>query len=86
MDFESIMPAVPLYNENRPYQQIPFQYSLHVVADERKNTNVHFEFLGVPPGDPRPCLIESLLGHLEDRGSIIVWNDVFERGRLSTQK
>ena len=30
IDFETIMPAVPLYDGSRPYQQIPFQLSLHI--------------------------------------------------------
>ena len=29
MDFETFMPAIPLFDNSRPYQQIPFQYSLH---------------------------------------------------------
>ncbi len=32
LDFETIQFAVPRYDESRPYQQIPFQYSLHVQA------------------------------------------------------
>ena len=63
MDFETIQFAVPQYDESRPYQQIPFQYSLHV--QQTKNGPVeHFEFLGTPPVDPRPDFIESLLAAL----------------------
>jgi hypothetical protein len=29
MDFETFMPAIPMFDGTRPYQQIPFQYSLH---------------------------------------------------------
>ena len=31
MDFETIQFVVPIYNESRPYQQIPFQYSLLIL-------------------------------------------------------
>lgn len=91
MDFETIQFAVPLYDESRPYQQIPFQYSLHVAeTDELANRRVgellsaiqHFEFLGVPPVDPRREFAESLLDHIGDRGSIIIWNQAFEKTRL----
>jgi hypothetical protein len=116
MDFETLFPAVPLHDESRPYQQIPFQYSLHIVADElaswrageQKSSRVnelmssradellsttaplhhgttgilHHFFLGTPPSDPRPAFIESLLSHLGTKGSIIVWNETFEKTRL----
>lgn len=81
MDFETIMPAVPLYNENRPYQQIPFQYSLDIQEYEGGPVN-HFEYLGVPPDDPRPGFISGLLGCLRDKGSIVVYNQTFEECRL----
>ncbi|MDZ7625710.1 MAG: DUF2779 domain-containing protein [Ignavibacteriaceae bacterium] len=28
MDFETFQPAVPLFDNSKPYQQIPFQYSV----------------------------------------------------------
>ncbi|MBK7751605.1 MAG: DUF2779 domain-containing protein [Flavobacteriales bacterium] len=31
-DFETLMPAVPLFDGTRPYQQLPFQYSVHMQA------------------------------------------------------
>jgi hypothetical protein len=88
MDFETIQFAVPRYDESRPYQQIPFQYSLHVQqsayssAHQHINTLAHYEFLGTPPIDPRPGFIEALLVALGEIGSIIVWNKAFENTRL----
>ncbi|MCX6266089.1 MAG: DUF2779 domain-containing protein, partial [Bacteroidetes bacterium] len=80
-DFETIRFAIPLYDESRPYQQIPFQYSLHV--QQTKDGPVeHYEFLGTPPADPRPEFIQSLLTWLGEFGSIIVWNQAFENTRL----
>jgi len=81
MDFETIRPAVPMYDESRSYQQIPFQYSLHVQHTNDGPVD-HFEFLGTPPNDPRPVFILSLLSRIGDHGSIIVWNKAFEIGRL----
>jgi len=81
MDFETIQFAVPRYDESRPYQQIPFQYSLHV--QQTKDGPVeHYEFLGTPPADPRPEFIQSLLARIGEIGSIIVWNQAFENTRL----
>ncbi len=88
MDFETIQFAVPRYDESRPYQQIPFQYSLHIQqsttssAHQHIITLSHYEFLGSPPSDPRPAFIESLLAALGENGSIIVWNQAFENTRL----
>ncbi len=62
MDFETIFPAVPIHDESRPYQQIPFQFSLHVQRSENANPE-HYEFLGTPPVDPRPAFIEDLLAY-----------------------
>ena len=83
MDFETIFPAIPIHDESRPYQQIPFQYSLHIVKDKQLSSSLlHQAFLGVPPSDPRPEFIKSLLEYLGDHGSVIVWNKTFEMCRL----
>jgi Domain of unknown function(DUF2779) len=80
-DFETIMPAVPEFNNSRPYQQIPFQYSLHI--QRNKNSELeHKEFLGDGTNDPRELLIKGLLSSLGNKGSIIVWNQTFEISRL----
>jgi hypothetical protein len=81
IDFETIFPAIPIHDESRPYQQIPFQFSLHVQQSEN-GTLKHYEFLGTPPVDPRPDFIHSLLDNLGTVGSIIVWNQGFEMNRL----
>jgi hypothetical protein len=81
LDFESIMPAVPLYDESRPYQQIPFQYSLDI-KETAKSPIVHHEFLGVPPDDPRPAFISDVVKKLGNSGSILVYNQTFEETRL----
>jgi hypothetical protein len=81
MDFETIFPAIPIHDESRPYQQIPFQFSLHVQRFYNGPLE-HYEFLGTPPVDPRRAFIKSLLARLGDSGSIIVWNQGFEMNRL----
>ena len=37
LDYETISPAIPLYNNMKPYQQIPFQFSLHIVDAQENN-------------------------------------------------
>lgn len=78
MDFETFMPAVPLFKENRPYQKIPFQFSLHKISAPGEKAT-HMEFLASPPNDPRPQFITSLIQYLNQNGTILVWNQAFEK-------
>ncbi len=81
LDFETIGPAVPLFDGVRPYQNIPFQFSLHVVRDEKDRPD-HFSFLAGSSDDPRPAFLAELKKVLGDSGSIIAYNKGFEEGIL----
>jgi hypothetical protein len=81
LDFETISPAIPLFDHSRPYQQIPFQFSLHVMAGPGEATK-HFSFLADGPADPRPELLAALKPLLGVSGSIVGYNTKFEIGRL----
>ncbi len=79
VDFETYMPALPLYPGTHPYTMIPFQWSDHIL-----NANgglVHCEFLHTDRNDPRPQFIKSLLEAVGRKGSIIVYSS-FESTRL----
>ena len=81
VDFESFQPPVPLYDNSKPYQQIPVQYSLHI--KESKDSELrHFEFLADPHSDPRIPFIKNLIEALGKEGNIIVYNKSFEVTRL----
>ncbi|MBK9096916.1 MAG: DUF2779 domain-containing protein [bacterium] len=82
MDFESFQPAVPLFDESRPYQQIPFQYSVYLKKTKNSEAN-HFEFLAEPGDDPRKKFIENLLKITNDSGDVLVYNRTFEITRLN---
>ncbi|MDZ7740211.1 MAG: DUF2779 domain-containing protein [Bacteroidota bacterium] len=77
MDFETFQPAVPLYDNSRPYQQIPFQYSMHLQKQPGGEIE-HAEFLSDGEGDPREAFIESLIFDAGDQGAILVYNQTFE--------
>jgi hypothetical protein len=81
LDFETIMYGIPEFDQSRPYQQIPFQYSLHTQKDVTSAPE-HFEFLGNGTDDPREALIQSLISNLGNEGSILVYSIAFERTRL----
>jgi len=79
-DFETIGPAIPIYDGTRPYEQYPFQYSLHVLA--QNGTVNHYEFLGNGKLDPRINLIDKMIRELGRRGSIVTYNMGFEKGKI----
>ena len=80
-DFETYSTALPIYDGTKPFQKIPFQYSIHVLQD-LYGKPVHHDFLASGDGDPRRELLENLRKHLGNSGSIIVYYDFFEKGIL----
>jgi hypothetical protein len=81
LDFETFGPAIPIFDGTRPYQDIPFQFSLHVVANEGADP-VHHSFLAEGSEDPRPQILRELQRLLGSEGSIIAYNAGFEEGVL----
>ena len=79
LDFETFMEPVPSFDYQRPYQQIPFQYSLHILT---KKMLSHHEFLAEPGLDPRRLFIEKLLLDTASCRTILVYNQAFEVTRL----
>lgn len=82
LDFETFQQAIPQYDNLRPYQQIPFQYSLHYKKTKKSKTE-HLEFLGDEKTDPREEFIVQLIKDLDRPGDILVFNKGFETGRLN---
>ena len=79
-DYETLMPGVPIYQGTRPYQQVPFQFSLHM-QDNPDEEIEHYEFLHKEQTDPRLLLAQTLIPLCGEKGSIIVYNKAFEIGR-----
>lgn len=82
LDFETTNTAVPLFDGTRPYQQVPFQFSLHIV-DKPGAMAWHFGFLADGTADPRPQFFGELRKAVGRRGSIVVYNQSFEEGILN---
>jgi hypothetical protein len=80
MDFETINPALPLFNGVRPYQRVPFQYSVHII--EKSGQIRHEAFLAEGTQDPRPQFLERLKESIGPKGSIVTYNQSFEEGVL----
>ncbi|MDB4161789.1 DUF2779 domain-containing protein [Bacteroidia bacterium] len=82
LDFETVGPAVPVYDGSRPYQQLVFQYSLHI-QEAFSSELEHREYLANPSQDPRIGFIEQLIEDCGNSGDILVYNIGFERGKLN---
>jgi hypothetical protein len=89
LDYETFNPAVPMFDGYKPFGQMTFQYSLHVLkdkeSDELESSSAkatadlrHYEFIETGQIDPIPNLIKSLKQNIGETGSIIVWNKSFE--------
>jgi hypothetical protein len=78
LDFETFFTAIPQFDGVRPYQQIPFQYSLHVV-NKPGATPEHFGFIAGGRSDPRPEILGRLRSLLGKTGSIVSYNAAFEK-------
>lgn len=78
IDYESFQYAIPEIVGTKPYQQIPFQYSLHIIPQEGAPME-HKEYL--TEGEDENMIrnfAESMIGDLPEDGSVIVYNKGFE--------
>ena len=81
LDFETFATAIPLFDHVRPYQQVPFQFSLHAVR-KAGGESEHFGFIADGNCDPRPGLLARLFPLLGTTGSLVSYNASFEKGIL----
>lgn len=83
IDFETFgftLP-IPILDNTHPYNQIPFQFSVHVL-ESPDVTPAHHSWLWDGDGDPRPEFLKQLRRVLGSKGSVVVYNKVFESTRL----
>ena len=81
IDYESCQYAIPELEGTKAYQQIPFQYSLHIVKEEGTPIE-HKEFLAeVDDENIIRTFAESMIKDMPEDGSVIVYNKTFESTR-----
>lgn len=81
LDFETMQPVIPPYDDCSPYQQLTFQYSLHWI-DEEAGKLFHTEYLGNSVDDPRRELAEKLCKDIPADVCVTAYNKSFECGRI----
>jgi hypothetical protein len=77
LDFETIAFAVPRWIGTRPYEQVPFQFSVHI--EEADGTTSHKDFLSLDGADPRRSCAEALIRAIPEEATIIAYNAPFEK-------
>lgn len=77
IDYETFASALPLFRDYSPYDQIPLQYSVHIVGSPDEDP-IHRDFLHAGRGDPSSDFLDSLRQHVGPFGSVIAWNKAFE--------
>ena len=85
LDFESIQNIVPQYENQKPWQQTPFQYSLHIMnsPEDGDEDLIHREFLWTENSDPREALVKQLVGDIPADACVMAYNMMFEKAIIS---
>lgn len=79
LDFETINPQIPIYKSTKPYQHIPFLFSLHRLSGKDDLEPEHFDYIEEGDGDPREPILERLERIIQPGGTILCFNDFFEK-------
>jgi len=80
LDFETYTDGIPSFNNQRSYQQMCFQYSLHV--EQEDGSIIHKEFLGKEGTDPREEFIKHLINDIKANSTVLVYSESFEKTRI----
>lgn len=80
LDYETFAAGIPRFTRYSPFNQIPFQFSLHIVDDYNRDP-VHKEFIFTENKNPDEAFILALKKYLPSQGHVIVWYKSFEMGR-----
>ena len=81
LDFETILPAIPVWRGCRPYDQIPVQFSCH--SFDSNGSLIHHDHLMEGPDDTREELAEKLIDFLKNAGTILAYSASFEKRCLN---
>jgi hypothetical protein len=77
LDFETFHPSIPRWKNTRPFEQVPYQYSIHI-EDEHGNLK-HKEFLEADGSDPRYELAKRLAKVIPMDSTVLAYNMRFEK-------
>ena len=72
LDFETFAPAIPRFAGTRPYEQIPFLFSVH--TENGATSPTHTAYLHAQEDDPRPLLADRLIAAVGREGTICTYS------------
>ncbi len=89
-DFETANLAIPVIDGTKPYEQVVYQYSIHVITDpdnfdfETMENIIHYEWLATKKDDMHIESWKEFVKVFEKHGEgvYVAWNDSFEKGCL----
>ena len=79
-DYETLSGVIPAFDGTRPYQQVPFQYSLHI-QEELNGSLAHKEYLHTENSSPVPPLLKQMKKDFNGQGTVVSWYKQFEMKR-----
>ncbi|HET7025913.1 MAG TPA: DUF2779 domain-containing protein [Gemmatimonadales bacterium] len=77
LDFETVAPAIPVWDGCRPYDAVPAQFSCDV--QDGTAPLRHFEWMATGPGDPRPEMARRVVEACRDTDIVVAFNAGFEK-------
>ncbi|MEK7571627.1 MAG: DUF2779 domain-containing protein [Patescibacteria group bacterium] len=80
LDYETLSSVIPSFDGIHPYQQVPFQYSLHIIENPGAPIQ-HKEYLHTENTHPGLPLLQRLKEDIGNTGTIFVWYEKFEKSR-----
>ena len=81
LDFETVGPALPVWNGCSPFGAVPVQFSVHTIHEDGEVS--HRAYLADGPGDPRPGVAEALVEALDGAETVLAWHASVEKRCLS---
>lgn len=73
IDFENVMPSIPMFEGQRLFDSMPFLYSIHWVNNWNEPP-VHFTHISAPEELQSPLFIQKFIETVKDAGSIVAFN------------
>jgi len=77
LDFETVGPAIPIWEGFGPWHAHPIQFSCHIASAD--GSLEHVEWLADGPDDSRAILAQELVDTLEDVDVVVAYNMAFEK-------
>lgn len=84
LDFETFGSPLPRFKGEKAYDQSVFQFNLHIehapgVSDKDEDS---YHYLATDHSDQRLALTKYLCELIGDTGTVVAWNDSFEKSRM----